>query len=72
MSFPLLIDAGREVAKTYGVWHRLGLDAINIARPALFVIDAAATIRSIYVGGSQRDFPARDAILSDLERRPSG
>jgi len=65
----VLIDERREVAKAYGVWHRLGLDALNIARPALFVIDRTATIRSVYVAESQGEFPAHEEILREL---PSG
>ena len=34
--FEILIDETREVVKAYGVWHRIGLDAWNIARPAVF------------------------------------
>ena len=66
VSFPVLIDERREVAKAYGVWHRIGLDALNIARPALFIIGAGGTIRSIFVGESQREFPAHDEILAEL------
>lgn len=67
----MLIDERRDVAKAYGVWHRLGLDALNIARPALFLIGAEGTVRSIYVGDSQREFPTREAVLADLTAGPS-
>jgi len=63
---PILVDERRDVTKRYGVWHRMGLDALNIARPALFVIDATRTIRSIYVGESQREFPEQSEILAGL------
>ena len=39
ISFPFLLDEDRTVTKAYGVYHRLGKDAINIARTATFVID---------------------------------
>ena len=68
VNYPVLVDDRRATAKAYGVWHRLGLDAINIARPALFVIDRTGTIRSIYVAESQGEFPAHGDILADLER----
>ena len=42
LPFFILVDESREVTKRYGVWHRIGLDAWNIARPALFVIDRTA------------------------------
>jgi peroxiredoxin len=66
VTYPVLVDERRATARTYGVWHRLGLDAINIARPALFVIDRSGTIRSIYVAESQGEFPAHADILADL------
>jgi peroxiredoxin len=53
------------------VWHRLGIDAWNIARPALFVIDAGGIVRSIYVAGAQGEFPSHEQILSDLPPDPS-
>jgi peroxiredoxin len=55
------------VLKAYGVWHRIGLDAWNIARPALFLIDTAGNIRYSYVGKSQDDFPAHEEILRELD-----
>ena len=66
VEYTVLVDDRRETAKAYGVWHRLGLDAINIARPALFVIERDATIRSIYVAGSQGEFPAHAEVLREL------
>lgn len=72
VGFPVLIDAGRAVAKAYGVWHRLGLDALNIARPALFVIDAAGTVQAVYVGESQGEFPSHQAVLDHLPPPAAG
>ena len=69
LPFFILVDESREVTKQYGVWHRLGLDAWNIARPALFVIERTGTIRAIFVGESQEEFPSPveiDAVLSGL------
>ena len=40
LPFNVLIDESRDVLRAYGVWHRIGIDALNIARPALFVVDA--------------------------------
>jgi peroxiredoxin len=68
LPFDILIDEAREVAKAYGVWHRMGLDAWNIARPALFLIDRQGSIRYAFVARSQGDFPAHDEILSAIER----
>lgn len=55
IGFPFLLDEDRAVTKAYGVHHRLGLDAVNIARPATFVINPFGTIRYVYVGSSQTD-----------------
>jgi len=55
VSFPFLLDEDRSVTKVYGLHHRLGLDAIDIARPASLVIDQSGTIRFIYRGDDQRD-----------------
>jgi peroxiredoxin len=44
----------------------MGLDAWNIARPALFVIDKGGVIRAIFVGESQEDFPGADEIDAGL------
>ena len=42
--FDILIDETRDVTRAYGVWHRIGIAAWNIARPAQFVIDRDRTI----------------------------
>ena len=68
LPFHILVDDTREVTKRYGVWHRVGLDAWNISRPALFVIDASGVIRAVFVGESQEEFPAADAIETALAR----
>jgi peroxiredoxin len=57
LPFFILVDETREVMKRYGVWHRIGLDAWNIARPALFVIGRDGVIRAVFVGESQVEFP---------------
>ena len=69
LPFFILVDESREVTKQYGVWHRLGLDAWNIARPALFVIERTGTIRAIFAGESQEEFPSPaeiDGVISGL------
>jgi peroxiredoxin len=67
LPFNILVDESREVTMRYGVWHRLGLDAWNIARPALFVIDKGGVIRAIFVGESQEEFPGPDEITRSLD-----
>jgi peroxiredoxin len=66
LPFYVLVDETRDVTKQYGVWHRLALDAWNIARPALFVIDRTGKIEAIFVGESQEEFPSRDEIEAAL------
>lgn len=68
LPFNILIDESRSVVKTYGVWHRAGVDAWNIARPALFLIDRDGSVRYSFIGSSQREFPSHEQILSELDR----
>ena len=67
LPFNILVDESREVLKAYGVWHRIGLDAWNIARPALFLIDQSGTIRYSFVGESQDEFPDDEEIVDALQ-----
>ena len=71
LPFNILVDESREVLKAYGVWHRIGLDAWNIARPALFIVDRSGTIRYSFIGQSQDEFPSHEEILREIERMPS-
>ena len=66
LSFNILVDDTRDVIKAYGVWHRVGIDAWNIARPALFVIDRQGTIRYAFVGRHQNEFPSQDEISTAI------
>ncbi|MBI2461174.1 MAG: peroxiredoxin family protein [Candidatus Rokubacteria bacterium] len=66
--FPLLVDADRRAAKTYGVWHPLGLAALNIARPALFLIGTDGRIRWAHVSRHQRDLPDPETLPSLIDR----
>ena len=67
LPFNILIDASRDVAKAYGVWQRIGIDAWNIARPSLFLIEADGKIRYSFVAGRQDEFPAHEEILREIE-----
>lgn len=67
-SFPFLLDEDRAVTKAYGVYHRLGVDAINIARPATFVIGRDQKVRYLYVGASQTDRAPVEEVLDALKR----
>jgi peroxiredoxin len=68
LPFNILVDESRDVLKAYGVWHRIGLDAWNIARPALFLLDSYGTIHYSYVGDSQEEFPSPEEIAAALDR----
>lgn len=64
-SFPFLLDEDRSVTKAWGVYQRLRTDAINIARPATFVVDSAGILRWIYVGTNQLDRAPVDTVLKE-------
>jgi peroxiredoxin len=68
LPFNILLDEDREVAKAYGVWHRIGIDAWNIARPAVFVITQTGEIRYSFVADRQDEFPSSEDINAALER----
>jgi peroxiredoxin len=63
LPFPILIDDDRSRAKRWGVYVALSYDAINIARPAAFVVDAEGVVRYARVSRHQLDQPRLDAIL---------
>ena len=69
LPFDVLIDERRDVLRAYGVWHRLGIDAWNIARPAVFLIDTDRRIQFSFIGDQQREFPTQEEILAAIERR---
>jgi len=66
--FPFLLDEDRKVTREYGVYHRLGLDAINIARPATFVIDAKGMLRWMYIGASQADRAPMERVFEEATK----
>jgi peroxiredoxin len=55
VSFPFLLDEDRVVTKSYGLYHLIGMDALNIAHPATLVIDRERNISYIYRGDNQHD-----------------
>jgi peroxiredoxin len=62
LPFDILTDERRDTLRAYGVWHRVGLDAWNIARPAVFLINRDASIAYAFVSTHQRDFPDEDTL----------
>ena len=71
LPFDVLIDDSRETVKAYGVWHRVGFDAWNIARPALFLIDRGGIIRYAFVADHQAEFPGHEEIVEELGKLES-
>lgn len=68
VSFPFLLDEDRTVTRAYGLYHRLGVDAINIAHPASLVVDRDRTIRYIYRGDSQSDRAPLEQVLEAVKK----
>jgi peroxiredoxin len=66
LPFDLLIDDSRDVLRQYGVWHRVGLDAFNIARPALFLIGQDGVVRYAFVAEWQHEFPGYDDVVREI------
>lgn len=66
LPFPLVVDEDRSLAHRWGVYHRLGVDALHIAHPATFVVDGAGIVRLAFVAPNQvARFPL-DQILDCL------
>jgi peroxiredoxin len=55
--------------RAYGVWHRLGIDAINIARPAVFLVEQDGSISYSFVGGNQREYPTQEELLAAAKKK---
>ena len=68
LPFDILVDDTRETLKVYGVWQRVGFDAWNISRPALFLIDRGRTVRYGFVATWQFEFPTHEQILGEIIR----
>ncbi len=68
ISFPFLLDEDRSVTRAYGLYHRIGLDAINIAHPATLVIDRDARVRYIYRGSNQLDRAPLEQVLEAVRK----
>lgn len=64
--FPILFDETRSVTRAYGVYHRIGMDAYNIAHPATFVVDRNGKIVWIAVSPTQTERPVTEDILAAL------
>ena len=65
-AFPFLLDEKRTVTKSYGVYKAAGIDSINIARPASFVVSATGLIDFIYIGSNQIDRAPVESLIGAL------
>lgn len=67
LPFSLLSDVELTAIDAYGVRHRDEPKGRQIARPAIFLLDANGVVRYAYVGEHERDRPAIGTILLGLE-----
>jgi peroxiredoxin len=67
LAFPILVDPDRSVIKRYGVYHRFGLTAFNIARPATVIVDREQRIRFMHVSKGQSDRPDHETLVAALQ-----
>lgn len=72
LPFEILIDDSRDVLRAYGVWHRIGIDAYNIARPALFLIGQNGVVRYAFVAEWQHEFPGFEEIAREIRELGTG
>jgi len=68
VSYPFLLDEDRSVTKSYGLYHRFGMDALNIAHPATLVIDPERSARFIYRGDNQSDRAPLEQVMSTVKK----
>ncbi len=62
LPFPLLVDESRSVAKAYGVHYWLSWEGVNLASPAVFILDATERITFVHVGRNMSDLPVTAVI----------
>ncbi len=68
VSFPFLLDEDRVVTKSYGLYHLIGMDALNIAHPATLVIDRERNVRHIYRGDNQHDRAPLAEVMAAIKK----
>ena len=64
--FPVLFDENRSVTRAYGVYHRFGVDAFNIAHPATFVVSRDGRVSWVAISPSQAERPETEDILKAI------
>jgi len=55
--FPLLADASRRVARSFGVHYWLRWDGFHLAHPSVFIVDQSGTVTFAHVGKTMSDLP---------------
>jgi peroxiredoxin len=68
ITYPFLLDEDREVIKAYGLYHRIAVDALDIAHPATVIVDREGRVRYIYKSHTQSDRSPMGEIFNALER----
>jgi peroxiredoxin len=68
LPFSLLADVEGEVIRRYGIWDEKG----EISRPAIFVIDRAATVRYAYEGEDFADRPGDQQMYDAMNVAEGG
>jgi peroxiredoxin len=61
--FPVLVDDDRSRAKAWGVYQRLSYDALNIARPASFVVGTDHRVLYARISRHQADHAPIEEIV---------
>ena len=67
ISFPFLLDEDRAITKAYGLYHRFGKDAVNIAHPATLVVERSRKLVYVYRGDNQADRAPVEQVLQALK-----
>ena len=65
-TFPIVTDEDRTIARTWRVYHRLGLDAVRIAHPATFLVDGTGILRFARVAPGQAQRAELEEVLAVL------
>lgn len=68
IAYPFLLDEHRTAIKAYGLYHRIAIDALDIAHPATIVVDRDARVRYIYKSHMQSDRSPTAEIFKTLEK----
>lgn len=63
LSFPILADEDRAVAREYGVFRAFSLDGVWITRPSIFLVETTGEIVFAHVGRNDGDVPETGSLL---------